>query len=86
KLDVFRRVFELRVGNERYQLVPRFPMSTSFELRKDGELLGTIRRSNFFSRQMDIDLPEEFPVAVRVFIIWIALLMLRRLMRNNGGN
>jgi hypothetical protein len=31
-----------------------------------------------------VDLPEELPVAIRVFLLWLVLLMKRRARRNSS--
>ena len=45
-------------------------------LRAD-QKIGLLYNSPFFSRKMTADLPEELPLVVRVFIIWLVLWDLR---------
>ena len=40
--------------------------------------VGTIRRETWTSRKARVELPDELPLPVRVFVLWLVLLMWKR--------
>ncbi len=85
KKSPLSRKFSLEVGSDDYELAPTSAFSSSFVLLQGGKTVGRIRREGIFSRRMKADLPETLPVAVRVFILWLVLMMLRRRQNNNAS-
>ena len=49
------------------------------------EQIGEIRRTNLFSRRAVIDLPEEWPLELRLFVFWIVVLFWRRDTASSSG-
>jgi hypothetical protein len=41
-------------------------------------VVGSIRQESFFGRKTTVDLPEELPVEVRIFVLWLATIMRKR--------
>ena len=75
----FSRRLEVEVAWRRFELRPRSIWSRAFELvGDDGKPCGAIARRGFFRRDAVIDLPEELPSAVQVFLFWVVLVIWRR--------
>ena len=86
KVSFFGRRFDVEIEGDRFELVPKSMFSLGFDLRRDGETIGTIRRAGIFTRKMDIDLPEDLPISLRVFLVWLVLMMFRRSSNSQGGS
>lgn len=43
-----------------------------------GGQVGWIRRRAWYSRVVEADLPDDLPLAVRVFVLWLVLVLLHR--------
>ena len=78
KPSAFRRRFEVSVGERRYTLTAANPFVRRFVLREGERRVGVVRPKNAFSHAALIDLPEEIPLAARVFMAWLVILMWRR--------
>ena len=56
-----------------------------FVLIEGDREIGAIRPAHLFSRSALADLPDDLPLAVRIFMIWLVLLLWKRDMGNAGG-
>lgn len=75
----WRENFSLEHGGARYELRKESPWKSSFVLAREGMgVVGSIRQKSFFGRETTVDLPEELPVEVRVFILWLTTIMRKR--------
>ena len=73
------RTFEIAYDDRHhYTLQARSAFSRTFVLREGDRETGSIYPDHLFSRKMTVDLPEALPLAVRVFITWLVLLMWKR--------
>jgi hypothetical protein len=72
-----RFVFEH--GGNRYELKQESVWRSAFVLLRDGVgLVGSVRRKGYFNREWTVDLPEELPLEVRVFVVWLVVLLWKR--------
>lgn len=72
-----RLVFEH--GGNRYELKKESAWRSAFVISREGVgLVGSIRRRGFFNREWTVDVPEELPLEVRVFIVWLAVILWKR--------
>lgn len=79
KPSSWRETFSLEHGGVRYELRKESPWKSSFILSREGVgVLGSVRRKSLFGRETIVELPEELPVEVRVFVLWLATLMRKR--------
>jgi hypothetical protein len=62
----------------RYTLRARTIIARTFDLLHDGQVVGTIYPDHAFTRKMTAELPEELPLAVQVFMIWLVILLWKR--------
>lgn len=72
-----RLIFEH--SGSRYELRKESAWRSAFILSRDGVgLVGSIWRKGFFKREWTADLPEELPLEVRVFVVWLAVVLWKR--------
>lgn len=75
----WRDNFSLEYGGARYELRKESPWRSAFVLSQEGVgVVGSIRQKSFFGMETNVDLPEDLPVEVRVFVLWLATLMRKR--------
>ena len=77
KPSVLFRTFEIAYDGH-YTLQARSAFGRTFVLREGDREIGSIYPDHIFSRKMTVDLPEALPLAVRVFITWLVILMWKR--------
>ena len=78
------RRFEVTYEDQAYILQARSPLVRAFELLRDDERVGTIVPEHALTRTTRIDLPEELPVVVRVFLFWLVLVLWKRAAGSSG--
>lgn len=84
KTSVFRRRFDVVIDGVEFVLEPYSWFGWHYNLVGGGKAVGSIRRASFFRRGLVVDLPEQLPVAARVFLLWLVLMMTRRAQRNSS--
>ncbi|MFQ5568745.1 MAG: hypothetical protein ACE5G0_03660 [Rhodothermales bacterium] len=72
------RMFEVTYDDKRYMLKARAAFFRAFELLEGEQRIGVLSPDHAFTRKMTADLPEAMPLAVRVFIIWLVLILWKR--------
>jgi hypothetical protein len=85
KHSLLTRSFTITAGSESYGLRPLNVLSKDFTLLRAGAPVGSIRKRSWFSRTADVDLPQDLPLPVRIFIFWLVLLMWRRAANTSNG-
>lgn len=84
KPSAFSSTFSVAWGGREYTLRRKSLWQRGFVLL-DGETeIGSVERSSWLSRDATIDLPTSWPLPIRVFVIWLALIMWKR-DANAGG-
>ena len=78
KFSVFLREFTIIYDEAEYTLKAQSPFVRTFELLQNDERIGLIEPDHIFTRKMTADLPETLPLAVRVFIIWLVIVLWKR--------
>ncbi len=78
KPSAFRRSFDLAYDDCRYTLRARSAFGRTFVLLEEERLLGTVAPDHAFTRKLTAELPEAMPLAVRVFILWLVILLWKR--------
>lgn len=81
----YRRRFEIEVGSRHYELAARSVFRRSFDLRFEGDVVGTIAPRGIFTRKIRIDLPDELPIELQVFMTWLVVILWRRARSSGGG-
>ena len=78
KPSAFKDRFEITHFSSHYELKKTSIWKSRFELKSNGQMVGSISPKGFFRRTIEIDLPEEMPLIFRTFIFWLALIILKR--------
>ena len=76
KPSAFRRLFLLEHAGRQYTL--RSAFWGRFLLSDDSREIGSLSRESIFMRRARVDLPEDLPLSVRIFIVWLAVIMWKR--------
>ncbi len=69
---LFRSRFVFEHHGYRYT-IRRKAFSTVFKIKSNGHVAGTIKQKGFFFRGAVGELPEDWTLSIRVFVMWIAL-------------
>lgn len=72
------RSFDVRYAQQHYCLRAASPFTRRFVVAQDGRIIGEIGPEHPFTRRSRLDLPENVPVPVQVFMFWLVILMWRR--------
>ena len=79
----FRR-FTVQAGARTYTLAVTSWLGRSFTLSEDGAPIGTIGRTGFFTAKCKAELPDDLPLEVQAFLIWLVLITWRRQATTNA--
>ena len=85
KPHVFLRSFEVEYDGGKYILEAESAMMRKFVLRNGETEIGSIYPEHAFTSRAIVDLPEEMPLAVRLFLFWLVALMWKRAQTAKGG-
>ena len=75
KLSMLHDKYAIQIGNRMIELRKSGWASRKFVLFDSDKQIGTISPRGMFSKRADIDLPAEWPLASRVFMFWLVLLV-----------
>ena len=78
KFSMFLREFEITYDDQQFTLKAQSALARTFALLQDDVRIGVIEPDHLFTRKMTVDLPETLPLAVRVFIVWLVIVMWKR--------
>jgi len=78
KPSVFQNRFEVELANQRLVLRKLSPLNRRFGLFDREKQVGSIYPVGLFTRRSNIDLPAEWPLAIRVFLFWLAFVIWKR--------
>jgi hypothetical protein len=78
KPSAFRRSFAIEHAGRQYTLRSKSAFGRAFELLDGPRAIGSISPEWIFSRRASADLPEDLPLEVRVFIIWLTIILWKR--------
>ncbi len=78
KPSAFSRTLEITYDEHHYTLKPRAILLRTFELHRAGEVVGTVAPEHALTRKARVELSEHLPLVVRVFILWLVLLLWKR--------
>ena len=78
KVSVFRDKFAVQIGARVLEFKKLRWTTRKFGLFDGKQQVGGIYPRGIFTKRTSIDLPQEWPLANRVFMFWLALLMWKR--------
>lgn len=78
KLGALRRAFSIEHQGRIYTLEAKRALGRAFRLLEGSRETGSIVPEGILTRRARADLPEELPLAVKVFVIWLTVIMWKR--------
>jgi hypothetical protein len=78
KPSAFRRTFIIAHGDKHYRLQAKSAFRRAFELRDGDRVVGSLSPRDMFTRRMAADLPETLPLPLKLFMMWLAVIMWKR--------
>ena len=78
KPSAFHRSYAIECGEKRYTLRAESVFGRAFVLLDGTKVLGSVSPEGLFSRRARADISAELPLPLRIFILWLALLLWRR--------
>ena len=84
--SVFRRSFSLEIEGKRYEIKRKSLLRRTIVLTNDLGAIGSVSPRSFLSRRTNVDLPENIDLPIRMFILWLALLLWKRESETSSGS
>ena len=78
KPSAFRRSFIIEHADRQYVLMARSAFRRAFVFREGDREVGSVSPAGVFTRRALVDLPETLPLHVKVFIIWLTIILWKR--------
>jgi len=85
KPSAFRRMFTIEHEGKTYTLKARSTWGRALVLPQDEMEIGKISPKGTLSRCARADLPEQLPLLLRLFVIWLTLLLWKRRSESSPG-
>ena len=79
----FRR-FTVQADARTYALAVTSWTGRRFTLTENGTAVGTIARTGFFTTKCSADLPDDLPLGMQAFLIWLVIIIWRRQAATNA--
>jgi len=86
KPSAFRSTFMISWNGREYTLRKKSILGREFVLLDGDTQIGSVARNSWWSRDSSVDLPTTWPLPIRVFVIWLVLIMWRRDANSGGGS
>jgi hypothetical protein len=83
KPSAFLRCFIIEHAGKQYTLRAKSAFRRAFILLDESGEVGSISPEGIFTRRATVDLPEEMPLPVRIFITWLTVILWKR--ESEGG-
>ena len=72
------RSFQVEYNDKSFTLEAESPLRRKFVLREGGQTIGSVRPENAFTKRAIIDLPADIALPVRIFMVWLTLILWKR--------
>ena len=72
------RSFDIEAGDRRFTLSAISLFGRAMGLYENGEPIGEMAPTGIWTRRARVDFPDDIPLDVRVFLIWLVLILWRR--------
>ena len=78
KPSAFFRKYLIHHNGREYTLAPRSAFRRGFVLLDGSRQIGSIEPTSALTRKATADLPDDWPLPVRAFVIWLTMIQWRR--------
>ncbi len=78
KPSAFRREFDVTFSGRTMRLRPRSAWGRALVLREGEREVGDVTPRGMWSRRATATLPDTLPLPVRLFVLWLAVLIWKR--------
>ena len=78
KPSAWRNRVLIRHGDRTYELDKRSIWTRSYVVRSGSTEVGTLAPTSSWRRTADASLPEEWPLPLKIFVIWLTVILWRR--------
>lgn len=78
KPSAFYRSYLVEHGGKKFTLEAESAFFRKFILSEGGQRIGSVYPEHAFTRKAVIDFPEEIPLAVRIFMFWLVMVLWKR--------
>jgi hypothetical protein len=78
KPSALYRSFIVEYGDRKYTLEAESALLRKFILMEEAEKIGSIYPDHAFTSRAMIELPEEIPLPVRIFMFWLVVILWKR--------
>ena len=72
------RSFQVEYNDKSFTLEAESPLRRKFVLREGGQTIGSVRPEHAFTKRAIIDLPADIALPVRIFMVWLTLILWKR--------
>lgn len=79
------RLFSVNSAGSQYELKAQSPFGRMFVLQEYGQAIGSIYPEHTFTRKAIVDLPASIPLTVRIFMVWLVMILWRRQQRQSSA-
>lgn len=85
KPSAFRRSFTIEYADREYTFCARSALGRAFLLLDGFREIGSLTPEGILTRRTKVDLPHHLPLPVRVFMIWLAIILWKRDSESSSG-
>jgi hypothetical protein len=78
KRSRYTRSFTVQHECKTYILKAESALGGTFLLLENGQQIGSIRPAGVFTWKATVELPDELPLPIKVFLLWLAVILWRR--------
>jgi len=78
KPSAFRQAFVLDYAGRQYTLRKKSAWSRTFALIEGERIMGAITPNSMWTRDATVLLPEDWPLPLRVFLVWLTIVLWKR--------
>jgi hypothetical protein len=78
KPSAFRRYFNVEHTGRQYAVRAQSAFSSTFVVLEAGNGIGSISPDGIFTRRARIDRPEDMLLPLRIFMVWLAVILWKR--------
>lgn len=85
KPSAFRQTLAIQCADHRYELKSKSTFTRGFVLLQDSRQVGTVLPTSMFTRKAAVNLPDHLSLPIRVFIVWLAVILWKRQSEAGSG-